>query len=233
TPMKGAPGMRTFGICSEVAQPSLIFQCTRKGSVMTSRRKPRPGRMALNAVGSATMSANSISSMSPGFAPLTNTGPVSGCTAPTLRLAKSATVERVAGLQRDLLALADLDDRRDLRVIAVVAAGRFLGERLAPIDADRMHERPPYGLSLPGGHWRAPGINECDPSRDSAQRQGERTGKRPGGARLRARARGWRRGTSPRSGRRGNRAAYRDRKASLRADTVLRAARLRMWRSAG
>jgi hypothetical protein len=50
--------------------------------------------MALNAVGCATMSTNSISSMSPGLAPLTKTGPVSGCTAPTLRVAKSATVER-------------------------------------------------------------------------------------------------------------------------------------------
>ena len=51
--------------------------------------------MALNAVGWAMMSVNSISSMSPGIAPLTNTGPVSGCTAPTSSLAKSATV--VAG----------------------------------------------------------------------------------------------------------------------------------------
>src|SRR5260221_395366 len=46
TPMKGAPGMRTRGICSEVAQPSRIFQCTRNGSVMTSRRKPKPDRGA-------------------------------------------------------------------------------------------------------------------------------------------------------------------------------------------
>ena len=43
-------------------------------------------------------------------------------------------VERVARLQRHLLALADLDDRRDVRVKAVVAAVRLLGERLRPVD---------------------------------------------------------------------------------------------------
>jgi hypothetical protein len=90
--MNGAPGMRTPGICAEVAQPSLIRQCARKGSVITSRRKPRPGMIALNAVGWAMMSVNSISSMSPGCAPLTNTGPVSGCTAPASSVARSATV---------------------------------------------------------------------------------------------------------------------------------------------
>ena len=82
TPMNGAPGMRTPGSCADVAQLSLICQCTRNGSVITSRRKPRPGMIALNAVGCGMMSVNSISSMSPGCAPLTNTGPVSGCTAP-------------------------------------------------------------------------------------------------------------------------------------------------------
>ena len=113
--MNGAPGMRTPGSCAEVAQLSLSCQCTRNGSVITSRRKPSPGMIALNAVGCGMMSVNSISSMSPGCAPLTNTGPVSGCTAPASSAAKSAigggrrdlAVERVAGFQRDLFALAD------------------------------------------------------------------------------------------------------------------------------
>ena len=76
--MKGAPGIRTPGICGEVAQPSLSVQWTRKRSVMMSRRKPSPGRIALNAVACGTMSRNSISNASPGSAPLTATGPVSG-----------------------------------------------------------------------------------------------------------------------------------------------------------
>ena len=41
--MNGAPGMRTPGSWGDVAQPSLICQCTRNGAVKTSRRKPRPG----------------------------------------------------------------------------------------------------------------------------------------------------------------------------------------------
>jgi hypothetical protein len=43
-------------------------------------------------------------------------------------------VERVARLQCDLLALADLDDRCDVRMIAVVAPAGLLGE---PLFADR------------------------------------------------------------------------------------------------
>ena len=46
----------------------------------------------------------------------------------------------VARLQCHLLALPDLDDRRDIGVKAVVAAARLLAEPLAPIDADRMHD---------------------------------------------------------------------------------------------
>src|SRR5207249_9316182 len=60
---------------------------------------------------------------------------------PRLELA----VERVAGLERHLLALADLDDGRDIRVKAVVAAARLLAQPLLPIDADRVHGSPPLG----------------------------------------------------------------------------------------
>ena len=52
--------------------------------------------IALNATGCGMMSVNSISRMSPGCAPLTNTGPVSGCTLPASSAAKSAMV--VAGV---------------------------------------------------------------------------------------------------------------------------------------
>ena len=43
TPMKGAPGMRTPGSCGDTAKPFAISQCTRKGVVKRSRRKPKPG----------------------------------------------------------------------------------------------------------------------------------------------------------------------------------------------
>jgi hypothetical protein len=52
-------------------------------------------------------------------------------------------IERVARLQRDLLALADFDHRRDVRVEAVVAATGLFAEPLSSIDADRMRQTPP------------------------------------------------------------------------------------------
>ena len=92
TPMNGAPGMRTPGSFGDVAQPSRICQWTRYGVVNTSRRKPSPGTIAVNACGCGTMSRNSISSTSPGRAPLTKTGPVRGWMAPASILAMSASV---------------------------------------------------------------------------------------------------------------------------------------------
>ena len=84
--------MRTPGSCSDVAQPSVIFQCTMNGAVYRSRRNPKPGMIAVKAQGSGRISRNSTSSRSPAFAPLTNTGPVNGWTGPTSNFAKSATV---------------------------------------------------------------------------------------------------------------------------------------------
>ena len=94
TPMNEAPGMRTPRSWREVAQPSAISQWTRKGMVMMSRRKPRPGMMAVKAHGWGTMSTNSTSSRSPARAPFTSTGPVSGWIAPASMAAKSASVDR-------------------------------------------------------------------------------------------------------------------------------------------
>jgi hypothetical protein len=104
--------------------------------------------IVLKATGCEMMSVNSISRMSPGAAPLTKTGPVSGCIAPTSSDGKSATV--VAGpscpssasrvSQRHLFALADLDDRRDVRVEPVVAEVGLVREPLCAIDTDRMHD---------------------------------------------------------------------------------------------
>ena len=91
--MNEPPGMRTPGSCADVAQPFSIFQWTRNGVVIVSRRKPRPGMIAENAQGWGTISTNSISSRSPGCAPLTKTGPVSGWTAPIGSPARSATVD--------------------------------------------------------------------------------------------------------------------------------------------
>ncbi|GEM_PF-3870208 len=51
-------------------------------------------------------------------------------------------VKRIARLQRDLLAFADFDDRRDVRMVAVVAGAGLLGEALASVDTDRKHALP-------------------------------------------------------------------------------------------
>ena len=126
--------------------------------------------IALNAVGCGMMSVNSISSMSPGCAPLTNTGPVSGCTSPASSAAKSAigggrrdlAVERVAGLQRDLLAFADLGGGGDVGVVAVVAAVRFVAERLAAVDADGVHGGVSWGAGVRGTVHRFPRPDQRD-----------------------------------------------------------------------
>ena len=44
TPMNGAPGMRTPGISSQTAPPACCSHLAQKGSLKTSRRKPKPGR---------------------------------------------------------------------------------------------------------------------------------------------------------------------------------------------
>jgi len=59
------------------------------------------------------------------------------------RTRSKLAVERVARLQRHLFALADLNDRRDVRMVAVVAAAGLVREPFCAIDADRVHNRPP------------------------------------------------------------------------------------------
>ena len=49
------------------------------------------------------------------------------------------TIERVAGLQRNLLAFADFGCGGDVGVVAVVAAVWFVAEWLATVDANGMH----------------------------------------------------------------------------------------------
>src|SRR6266487_663738 len=49
TPMKGAPGMRTPGSCSEVAKLFSIFHFTMNGVEKTSGRNPNPGTMQVKA----------------------------------------------------------------------------------------------------------------------------------------------------------------------------------------
>src|SRR5262249_10561475 len=52
-------------------------------------------------------------------------------------------VECVSRFQRHFFTFADFDDRRDVRVKAVVAQVGLMGEPLRPVDADRMHQLPP------------------------------------------------------------------------------------------
>jgi hypothetical protein len=52
---------------------------------------------------------------------------------------RNLAVERVAGFERDLLALADLGHRCDIGMVAVVADMRLGAEPLVAIDPDRLH----------------------------------------------------------------------------------------------
>ena len=150
TPMNGAPGMRTPGICAEVAQPSAIRQCTRNGSVITSRRKPEArhdraerGRLR-DDVGELDFEdvagLRALDEHRPGQR-MHRAGVERGEVGDGGRRGDLA-VERVAGFERDLLALADLDGRRDVGMVAVVAAVRLVGERLVAVDMDRAHGGP-------------------------------------------------------------------------------------------
>lgn len=96
--MNGAPGIRTPGRSSDVAKSPAIVQRTMEGSVNTSRRKPKPGTWTVNPNGCGSTSASVTSSTSPGSAPLTYTGPVSGCTTPRFALRRSSAV--VAGVTK-------------------------------------------------------------------------------------------------------------------------------------
>ncbi len=104
--------------------------------------------MALNACGSGRMSTNSTSSRSPGCAPFTNTGPVSGCTAPASMPAMSATVvvgpswpSTASRVWRTTSSPAlDFDDGRDVGMPSIVALRRLLTKPLAAIDLDALHD---------------------------------------------------------------------------------------------
>ena len=92
TPMNGAPGMRTPGSCGDWAKPLAISQCTRKGVVKRSRRKPKPGMIMVKPRLAGTICSILTARRSPGWAPSTCTGPVSGWTRPISMPARSAAV---------------------------------------------------------------------------------------------------------------------------------------------
>ena len=135
--------------------PSAIRQWTRNGSVITSRRKPSPRHdtIALNAVGCGMMSVNSISMMIAGLGILDAPERPARFWVHRARIERreigdrrrrgDLPVERVAGLERDLLALADFKGRSKIGMPAVMPAMRLPGERFSAVDADRVH-----GLAL-------------------------------------------------------------------------------------
>jgi hypothetical protein len=90
--MNGAPGMRTPGSCGDWANPLAISQCTRKGVVKRSRRKPKPGMIMVKPRLAGTICSIFTARRSPGSAPSTCTGPVSGWTRPISMAARSAAV---------------------------------------------------------------------------------------------------------------------------------------------
>jgi hypothetical protein len=63
------------------------------------------------------------------------------------RAGRQVPITRVSGLERHVVALADLDDRLDVRVPAVVARPGLLRERLPSVDRDRLRH---------GGHSITP-----------------------------------------------------------------------------
>ena len=145
--MKGAPGIRTPGISLEVAHPSAIRQWTRKGSVNTSRRKPRPGTIALNALGCAMMSVKLDFKKVPDSRPFHQHRTGQRMNKPRLdggEVRRGHTrldlpVKCIAGFQGDLFALVNLSNWGDVGVITVVAEVGLFGQRFASIDADRVH----------------------------------------------------------------------------------------------
>jgi len=95
-PMNGEPGMRTPGRPADVAQPSAMSQFTLYGSGKSSRRNPNPGTCTVYPYWSGSISTISTSSRSPGSAPSTYTGPVSGCT--TSRSGAATVSSEASGL---------------------------------------------------------------------------------------------------------------------------------------
>ena len=65
---------------------------TRNGSVKTSARKPNPGMTQFTPNAGVSKSTSSTSRTSPGSAPSTKTGPVSGCARPSSKRPQSAWV---------------------------------------------------------------------------------------------------------------------------------------------
>jgi hypothetical protein len=106
--------------------------------------------MALNAVGCAMISVNSISSRSPGT--LHEYGAsqrMDGAGFDRRKIGAGdfwpdLTVQSITGLQGDFFAFLDLCDRRDIGMIAVVSDMRFLCDRFAAIDTDGLHVYLPY-----------------------------------------------------------------------------------------
>ena len=128
TPANISSGTATPGTPAERAKPPAISQVTRYGSVKTSARKPKPGITAVTPKAAERYSRNSTSRTSPGFAPSTSTGPVSGWARPRSRLravrvdalARDQAGHAVLALERQRRARLDRDDGRDLGVPAVV-----------------------------------------------------------------------------------------------------------------
>ena len=123
--------------------PSAIFQRTRSGRG-TGWREPEAGMTAVDPTAPQSSASSSTTRTSPGCAPRTATGPVSGWLAPRStsrrrrRGARAAqlAVHAVAALRRELVAGIDRRDGHDPRVQPVVARRR-----------DRPHDR---GVAIHG-----------------------------------------------------------------------------------
>jgi hypothetical protein len=151
TPMKGAPGIRTPGICSEVAQPvaqAPVHQ-ERLGHDVAQEAQARDDRAEGAALGHDIEELDLQHVAGLGAPDVDGAG--QGMYGARIhvreighrRAGRDLTVERVAAFQHDLLARADLEHGLNIGMIAVVARARLRRERLASVDANGGHGRPP------------------------------------------------------------------------------------------
>jgi hypothetical protein len=137
---------RTPGSSAEVAQPSAIRHVTMNGSGNSSRRKPKPGIWIVKPQLAGLSSRISTSSKSPGSAPLTNTGPVSGCTTLMSTLSRSAAaVDAVTWPSSASLVSSStsspggFERGRDVGVPAIVALRGLRGASNAIVKLEAFH----------------------------------------------------------------------------------------------
>ena len=161
-PMNGEPGMRTPGKVGAVLRGRVPVDLERVRKDVAQKRTPVPGRYSRGGRVRRQGSQPRARRLAP--APLTNTGPVSGCTTsgsarpPFQGSRQDPSGRRMHHASRERPRRLAAQHRRNIRVPAVVTRVRFLQKRLAPVDPDLMggHCLPCIDLvivALPAVRW--------------------------------------------------------------------------------